>query len=80
MNNNVITTGSFSNGIWGDNHRCLLYPMNFGCTTDFDKTRLSGGNYLFLFYFSQKLSPKFLVCLSTCPCGSVFLSLTCSHL
>jgi hypothetical protein len=30
MNNNVITTGSFSNGIGSDGHRCLLYLMNFG--------------------------------------------------
>ena len=40
--------------------RCMLKEYNY-----FGKTKIAGGNYLFLIYFSQKLSPKFLVCLST---------------
>jgi hypothetical protein len=43
-----------------------------------DKTRLPGGNYLFLFYFSQKLSPKFFFCSSNfffvCSACPYFLS------
>ena len=44
-----------------DHHRCLLYPMNVGGYNYFGKTRLADRNYLFLIYFSQKLSLKFLV-------------------
>ena len=36
--------------------------------------------YTFLFYFYQKLSPKFLVCSSTFSWGFIFWSWACSHL